>query len=125
VNAVLFFAMLIFETSGTDIDPNLCSIILGVVIMLAVFINLALIDRLGRRVLLIISETGMALSLCSLGVFFYLKKENDGVTPEGLSLLPLLSLVSFVVIYNVGAGPIPFLMMGEILPPEIKSLYFF
>lgn len=121
MNAVLFYTLFIFQTAGTELDPNVCSIIVGVVILFSVFLNLGLIDRLGRRVLLIISQSGMALALLTLGIFFYLKKENGGVPPPGLSFLPLLSLVFFMVIYNVGAGPIPIIMMSELLPPGIKS----
>ncbi len=109
--------------SGTELNPNLCSIIVGFVILCAVFVNLLLIDKFGRRVLLIISEIGMVLSLFTMGIFFYLKKENEGVPPPGLSAIPLLCLVLFMVTYNLGCGPVPWVMLGELLPPEIKSTY--
>lgn len=125
MNAVVFYSLFIFDTAGTGLDPNMCSIIVGVVILVSVFINLMLIDRVGRRVLLIVSQLGMTLSLVSLGTFFYLKKENGGETPPGLSLLPLFCLISFMVTYNFGAGPVPWIMMGELLPIQIKSKMYF
>jgi len=118
---VLFYTLTIFEASGTSIDANLSSIIIGIVILLAVFLNGALVDRAGRKALMIASELGMALALSALGLFFYLKKINDGVVMPGLSVVPLVSLISFMVLYNTGAGPIPWLMMGELLPPRIKG----
>jgi facilitated trehalose transporter len=111
----------IFEAAGTGIDANLSSIIIGIVIMISVCFNTLLIDRAGRRVLMMISQLGMALAVSGIGIFFYLKNRNDGVTPEGLAVLPLVSLLAFMLLYNVGAGPIPFLMMGELLPSRIRG----
>jgi MFS family permease len=63
----------------------------------------------------------MVLSLFSLGIFFYLKKENGGVPTSGLSAIPLLCLVLFMVTYNLGCGPVPWVMLGELLPPGNKK----
>jgi hypothetical protein len=74
-----------------------------------------LIDRFGRKVLLYISSVAMILSLVVLGTFFYLKDHTDtDVTPYGW--LPLVSFVVYVIGFSFGFGPIPWLMMGEILP---------
>lgn len=117
----MFYTLSIFEAAGTSIDPNVSSIVIGVVILFSLFLNAILVDRVGRKALMITSELGLCLSLCALGIFFYLKKQNNGVTPEGLSFLPLVSLISFMIFYNVAAGPIPWLMMGELLPTRIKG----
>lgn len=72
------------------------------------------IDKLGRKVLLFISSGTMTLMLAVLGAFFYFKTMGVDMTEYGW--IPLLSFVTFVLGFSAGFGPIPWLMMGEILP---------
>lgn len=114
INAVIFYTTSIFKDAGSTIDESLCTIIVGVVNFIAVFIATVLIDRLGRKVLLYISDAAMIITLATLGAFFYLKSSGQDVSNIGW--LPLASFVIFVVGFSLGFGPIPWLMMGEILP---------
>lgn len=106
-----------FQDAGSTIDGNLCTIIVGIVNFGATFAATLLIDRLGRKVLLYISGSAMTVSLATLGTFFYLKNYHYDVTDFGW--LPLLSFVVFVIGFSLGYGPIPWLMMGEILPGNL------
>ena len=63
----------IFETSGSTIQPNVAAIILGVVNIIATIGANLCIDRVGRKVLLYISNTGMIVSLSVFGTYFYMK----------------------------------------------------
>ncbi|OXA62593.1 Facilitated trehalose transporter Tret1 [Folsomia candida] len=102
INAVIFFTVDIFKASGSDINPNVASIIVGSVQVVCVIVSTLLVDRMGRKVLMFISETGMAVSLAALGVFFYLKHDNHDQTPENLGWLPLLSMILYIITYNLG-----------------------
>lgn len=64
----------------------------------------------------------MVLSLGVLGYYFFLKMQNNNVSPEGLGWLPLSSLIIYVVAYSVGVGPVGYMIMGEILPHHVKGL---
>lgn len=70
--------------------------------------------------LLYISAIGMILTLSSLGGYFYAK---DVLLSDvsNISWLPLASLMIFVTCFSIGYGPIPWLMMGEILPAKIRG----
>lgn len=65
----------------------------------------------------------MSLSLAGLGAFFYLKEnsQTDPAIIESLSWLPLVSLILFIAAFGIGAGPVPWLMTGEVLPAKIKG----
>lgn len=117
INAVIFYTVSIFKDAGSTIDENLCTIIVGVVNFIATFIATMLIDRLGRKILLYISDVLMIITLMTLGGFFYYKNQGNDVSEIGW--LPLASFVIFVVGFSLGFGPIPWLMMGEILPGMI------
>ncbi|ODM88818.1 Facilitated trehalose transporter Tret1-2 [Orchesella cincta] len=106
VNAVIFFAATIFSAAQTNLDANVCAIIIGVDILFAVFLTSFLIDKLGRRMLLFISLLGLTVCLSCLGVFFYLQRKNDGITPSGISWVPLVCLMLFMILYNIGIGPL-------------------
>ena len=50
----------------------------------------------------------------ALGVFFYLREQDEEWAVENLGWLPLVSLVAFITVYSLGYGPIPWVMMGKI-----------
>lgn len=102
------------QDSGSKIDENLSSIIVGLVNFFSTFLATVFIDKLGRKVLLFVSAGTMTLMLGVLGAFFYFKNSNYDVSDYGF--IPLLSFVTFVLGFSAGFGPIPWLMMGEILP---------
>jgi facilitated trehalose transporter len=120
INAVIFYTVPIFKDAGSTIDANLCTIIVGVVNFIATFVATILIDRLGRKMLLYISDVAMIITLLTLGTFFYYK--NNGADISNIGWLPLGSFVIFVLGFSIGFGPIPWLMMGEILPGKRNSI---
>ena len=130
INAVIFYTVDIFKLSGSKINENLSTIIVGVVNLLSTFIANVLIDKLGRKILLYASDIMMIVSLFALGTFFYIKEELSNLddeqnkwnsTVDAMSWLPLASLIIYVVAFSLGWGPIPWLFMGEALPAKIRG----
>ncbi|CAG7716652.1 unnamed protein product [Allacma fusca] len=121
INAIIFYATEIFEDADSDIRPGICTIIVGVFQVLATALSSILVDRAGRKFLLIVSGAAMCLFLVLLGVFFYLKVD-DPAMEENIGWLPLFSLVFFIIFFSLGFGPIPWVMMGELLPQHVKGL---
>ncbi|KAH0554072.1 Facilitated trehalose transporter Tret1 [Cotesia glomerata] len=119
INTVIFYSTKIFEESGSSIDKNISSIIIGVVNFVATFMATAVIDRLGRKILLYISSVVMIITLMTLGTFLYLKDSDFDVSNFGW--LPLACIVIYIIAFSMGFGPIPWLMMGEILPAKIRG----
>lgn len=102
INAVIFYTVSIFKDAGSTIDENLCTIIVGVVNFIATFIATILIDRLGRKMLLYISDVAMIITLLTLGSFFYYKNQGNDISNIGW--LPLGAFVIFVVGFSLGFG---------------------
>ncbi len=66
----------------------------------------------------------MTLMLAVLGGFFLFK--DKGFDMHDYGWMPLMSFVTFVLGFSAGFGPIPWLMMGEVLPGEFSfSMYYF
>ena len=110
VNAVIFYSTGIFKDAGSTIEPDLATIIVGLMIALSTAVSMLLVDRLGRKVLLLFSDALMGVCLLALGVFFYLKSANGA---DDIGWLPLVSLMLFFFAFSVGFGPIPWLMMSK------------
>lgn len=123
VNGILFYAGTIFKAAGLSAS-GLATCGLGAIQVVATGVTTWLLDKAGRRLLLIISTAGMTVSLLLVSVAFYLK----GVTSEDshyhfiMSVLSLVGLVAFVIFFSLGMGAIPWIIMSEILPLNIKSL---
>lgn len=110
------------QDAGTGIDARVVSIIIGATQAITVLVvPFILVEKMGRRSLLIISGLVMCVSLLALGTYFYLLESNNGKSPEGLSWLPLVSLLVITIGYNVGLGPIPWVITSEILPNDVKG----
>ncbi|XP_046649044.1 facilitated trehalose transporter Tret1-2 homolog isoform X2 [Daphnia pulicaria] len=132
INAIVFYSASIFQEAGSTIDRFVSSIMIGVVQLIFTVISALLVDRFGRRVLLMTSGTFMAVSLSGLGAFVYVKKawEELSVVDEStveeqnllaeLGWLPLLCLMSFIISYSFGFGAVPQLVMGELFPSEYR-----
>lgn len=112
----------IFKASGSTIDAHLSSIIIAVIQILGVYCSTNLIDRVGRKTLLIFSTTGAFIGLTSLGTYSYLSE--NGYDLVQYNWIPLLSFSTFVFISCFGILPLPFVVLAEILPAEVNDIYY-
>ncbi|KAH0877921.1 hypothetical protein HID58_065315 [Brassica napus] len=123
INGVLFYSSTIFESAGVS-SSNVATFGVGAVQVVATAVATWLVDKSGRRLLLMISSIGMTISLVIVAVAFYLK---EFVSPDSdmyniLSMVSVVGVVTMVIACSLGMGPIPWLIMSEILPVNIKGL---
>jgi len=123
INGIIFYAGSIFKAAGLK-NSNLDTCILGVIAVLATAVTTKILDRAGRRILLIISSFGMTLSLLVVAVVFYIKDNisHDSDLGNTLSIVSLVGVLAYVTAYSFGMGAIPWIIMAEILPVSIKSV---
>lgn len=84
-------------------------------------ISATIFDKFGRKILLIISGSVMAMCTILLGTYFHMMSKDEH-SVENMSWLPLFSLILFIIMFSMGYGPMPWLMMGEIFDPSFKSI---
>lgn len=120
VNAVIFYASDIFEAAGTGLDASISTVIVGVVQVIVTYAATLLVDRAGRRLLLLISSSVMCICLVVLGVYFHVKEGGSDVSSIGW--IPLISVNIFIVCFSLGFGPLPWMMMSELFSTSIKGL---
>jgi facilitated trehalose transporter len=121
LDPVLVYTVDIFALAGADLDDYTSTIIIGTMQTMAGVVAASVVEKSGRRFLLLLSEGSMVVALSALGLYFYLKKANGGISPAGLGWLPITTLAVYVVSYSVGMGPVGYTLMGELLPLQVKG----
>ena len=116
VNIVIYYAPRIFQMAGYASEPSaiFATIGIGIVNVIMTLVALWLIDRVGRRPLLVVGLIGMSLSLFMLGISFFDPKRD-------LSIFSTLSVISYVAFFAVSLGPIAWLIIAEIFPLNIRG----
>ncbi|XP_014290832.1 facilitated trehalose transporter Tret1 [Halyomorpha halys] len=118
--AILSYTSFIFEKADSTIPPGKATIIVGLFQLFASFISSAIVDRSGRRILLLVSYMFMGLALTSIGTYFFLDSLSFDVSSFGW--VPVVSLSVHVLTYAVGAGPVPYVVISETMPIDIRGL---
>lgn len=113
---VLFYAKDIFEKFAISLNPPGAVIILGFCLVSSTYFSTMLLKVVRRRVLLMVSFMAMAINLGCLAIYYHLKESNMSLNH---TWVPLFTLCLFVSFYAAGVGPIPWLMLREIFPPNV------
>lgn len=88
--------------------------------LVVIIFSSSIVDKAGRKPLLMISSTGSAVTLFLQGTYFYVKEQTT-VDTSSFEFLPIIILIVFVVIFSVGMQSIPILMLGELFPTNVKA----
>lgn len=118
INTVIYYDVNIFERAGIvdASDAILAAVVVAGTNVLATFIAIRYIDRVGRRRLLIVGMSGMIVGLVALGFTFALPSGED--TAAALSLL---ALVVYVVSFAFSLGPVVWVLISEIYPTAVRG----
>lgn len=136
INAVLFYDAKIFSTAGFK-DAEGVSLAVGGTQVIATGVACLLVDKSGRRILLIIGGIVMFVCTLLLGIYYdiaKLPKDADekqisifgswshSVALSNISWLAVLCVLVYIIVFSLGWGPLPWLLMSEIFPPRARGL---
>ena len=116
INTVIYYAPTIFQQAGfaSASSAILATSVVGVVNVLATIMAILLVDRLGRRILLLGGSILMALTLVMLGLIFALHTSHNGS-------LTLIALIIYILAFALSFGPVFWLMSAEIFPTRVRA----
>ncbi|XP_028148720.1 facilitated trehalose transporter Tret1-like [Diabrotica virgifera virgifera] len=120
VNSVVSYLDTIFKASGSTLPLYFLTNAVGVIQVVGNCISVALIEKLGRKILILTSVVGILLTEITLAVYFYLKDVQQ-YNMEGMSWLPVTSTIAFIFFISLGLSPLPFTIMGEIFSHSTKA----
>ena len=125
INVIFYYGATLWQLAGFTEDQSLqINIVSGVVSIAACFITIALIDRIGRKPLLLIGSAGMAATLFAL-VYAFANGTLDAAgnlqLSSELGTLALIAANLYVVFFNISWGPVMWVMLGEMFPNQIRG----
>uniref|UniRef100_A0A1B0BCA7 Major facilitator superfamily (MFS) profile domain-containing protein n=1 Tax=Glossina palpalis gambiensis TaxID=67801 RepID=A0A1B0BCA7_9MUSC len=117
--AMINYTASIFEQSGSSLSPKISAIIVGVIQLLGSCASTLLVERAGRKLLLVISSIGTGIGLGCLGGYIYLNA--IGYDTQPFAWIPIASFSFTIFIGCCGVLTLPFVLVSEIMPPKIRS----
>jgi sugar porter (SP) family MFS transporter len=113
INTIMYYAPTIMENTGLSASNSiLYSVFIGVINLATTIVAIRLVDRVGRRPLLLVSLGGMLVTLVLLGLSF---------VADWPSQISLLFILLYIVAFAIGMGPIFWVLVGEIFPTEDRA----
>jgi MFS transporter, SP family, sugar:H+ symporter len=124
INVVFYYGAVLWQAVGfSEADSLKINILSGSLSVAACLLAIALIDRIGRKPLLLIGSIGMAVTLGTMTIAFGDGHLADGTMhlAPGVGLLALISANLYVIFFNLSWGPVMWVMLGEMFPNQIRG----
>ncbi len=126
INVIFYYCNVLWQAVGFSADESaIYTVITSVINVLTTLIAIALIDRIGRKPLLLIGSTGMAITLITMSVIFAnaTRRCADGnpSLPGASGVIALIAANLFVVAFGMSWGPVVWVLLGEMFPNRIRA----
>ncbi len=118
INTVIYYAPIILQTAGISSASGaiLATAGIGVVNVVMTIVSMWLIDRIGRKPLLLVGIAGMVVTLGVLSYAFHARAHT-----AGLAWIAVVGMMTYVASFAISLGPIFWLLIAEIYPLKIRS----
>lgn len=120
VNTIIYYSPIIFQMAGivSNTASILPAIIIGGVNVLACFVSVLLLDKVGRRKLYMTGICGMIPSLIILGLCFHFKEYLGASLPY----FAVISIVCYIIFIAISLAPLGWLLISEIFPLNVRGV---
>lgn len=133
INAIITYCDSIFKSASVH-NSSLISIIVSLIQIVFTLIACLIVDKSGRRLLLMVGGFCMFVVLFLLGVYYDITifdDKSDGqidifhrrtVPVSEISWLAITCVIVFIIMFSLGWGPIPWMLMSELFPPKARDV---
>jgi sugar porter (SP) family MFS transporter len=122
INAVLYYLPTIFAQAGGGLASAFRqSVLVGLVNVGMTLVAIRLVDRLGRRPLLLAGVAGMAAALLTISWAFHAGSAPFAAMPPANARVLLLAIIAFVASFAISLGPVMWVLLAEIFPNEQRA----
>ncbi|XP_026328667.1 facilitated trehalose transporter Tret1-like isoform X2 [Hyposmocoma kahamanoa] len=123
INTITFYAVQIFEFSGTSMDKYWATMSLGVLRLISTVAGCIMCRRFGRRPLTFVSAVGCGSTMIILSVYLYFVKYwKDNSMPFLFTWIPVAAIYVFMIACTLGYLIIPWVMIGEVYPTQVRGI---
>ena len=125
INVVFYYGAVLWQAVGfSENDALLINVLSGALSIGACLLSMTLIDRIGRRPLLLIGSAGMAVTLALMTVAFATGTLDANAKLQlsgGMGTTALIAANVYVMFFNFSWGPVMWVMLGEMFPNQIRG----
>lgn len=125
INVVFYYGAVLWQAAGfSESDSLLISVSSGVVSIGACLITFFLVDKIGRKPLLLIGSIGMSITLLLVAFAFAgapLDTNGKLILSSSMGMLALVAANLYVIFFNMSWGPVVWIMLGEMFPNQIRG----
>ena len=124
INVIFYYSTTLWQAVGfTERNSLLITVITSVTNVLVTVVAILLVDRVGRRPILLTGSVGMALSLATMALAFSFSDKVHGTVslPNPWGPIALVAANVFVVCFGASWGPLVWVLLGEIFPTKIRA----
>jgi len=125
INVIFYYGATLWQLAGFSESQSLAiNIVSGVVSIAACFATIAVIDKIGRKPLLLIGSAGMAVTLFAMVYAFShgsLDPQGNLVLSKDLGIIAVVAANLYVIFFNFSWGPVMWVMLGEMFPNQIRG----
>jgi sugar porter (SP) family MFS transporter len=124
INVIFYYSTTLWKSVGfQEKDSFTISVITAVTNIVVTFVAIALVDRVGRRPILLFGSAGMTISLAVMALSFSQANIVNGAPalPGGWGPVALVAANVFVVSFGASWGPVVWVLLGEIFPTRIRA----
>jgi MFS transporter, SP family, galactose:H+ symporter len=113
INTIIYYAPTIMQETGLSASNSIVySVAIGVINLAMTIVSLRLVDRVGRRPLLVTSLAGMSVSVALLGLSF---------VADLSSVITLVFMLLYIISFAIGMGPVFWVLLGEVFPSHVRA----
>jgi MFS transporter, SP family, arabinose:H+ symporter len=113
INAIMYYSTEIFTTAHVGVkNAFAATVVVGLVNLLFTFVAIALVDKAGRRALLLVGLTAQVIALGCAGWMFHTNASGIGL---------LVAIVAFIAAFAMALGPVPWILCSEIFPMRLRG----
>lgn len=124
INVIFYYSNVLWEAVGFDESSSfVITVLTSVVNIVTTLIAIALIDKIGRKPLLLIGSTGMTITLTTMAVIFGTAPQVGGQPQLNGAAGPIALVAAnlFVVAFGMSWGPVVWVLLGEMFPNRIRA----
>ena len=124
INVIFYYGATLWQAAGfSESQALVTNIISGSISIIACFVTVGLVDKIGRKPLLLIGSAGMAITLFIM-VYAFSTGTIEGDTlrlPGSMGQVAVVAALAYSALFNISWGPVMWVMLGEMFPNQIRG----
>ncbi|MFA6229987.1 MAG: sugar porter family MFS transporter [Rhodanobacter sp.] len=124
INVIFYYSATLWHSVGfSEADSFTITVVTSIVNVLVTLVAIALVDKIGRKPLLVVGSGGMAITLAAMAWCFSQATGTgaDLVLPGSVGMVALVAANAYVVFFGVSWGPVVWVLLGEMFPNRIRA----